>query len=91
MSTSEKYIGEALLENKPKKPINFILKDSAVTTDKLADGAITDTKLSEGCVTTEKITDGAITEKEIEPEFLELITRTTVYPITEEEINKICE
>lgn len=33
----EKYIGEALLKEKPKKRINLTLKDKAVTYEKLAD------------------------------------------------------
>lgn len=61
MSTSEKYFSEALLGKKPKKPLSVIIKDYAVTTQKIADKAVTEDKLAVGSVTTDKISDGSVT------------------------------
>lgn len=45
MSTTEKYISEAQMKDKPKKPIGLFLKDKSVTTRKIADNSITWDKL----------------------------------------------
>lgn len=47
MKTTAQYIGEALLAGQPTKKVGFVLKDGAITTDKVQDGAITLAKLSE--------------------------------------------
>lgn len=61
METYEKYISEALLKNEPKKKLGLVLKDGAVTTDKIADKAITESKIADGAVSTIKIKDYAVT------------------------------
>lgn len=60
MST-EKYLGESALKNKPGKILNFKLKEGAITTDKLADQSVTTSKLVDSAVTTEKIADSSVT------------------------------
>lgn len=45
MSTSEKYISESLIKKQPKVPVSLKLKDSSVTTRKIADGSVTAEKL----------------------------------------------
>ena len=62
MST-EKYIGEAALNDKPGKKINLMIRKGSITTPKLADSS----------VTTEKIADEAVTEEKISSSTLESI------------------
>lgn len=45
MGTSEKYISESLIKKQPKVPVSLKLKDSSVTTRKIADGSVTAEKL----------------------------------------------
>ena len=45
MSTTEKYISNAKLRDKPKKPIGLVLKDGSVTSTKIADKSISLDKL----------------------------------------------
>lgn len=55
MSTSDRYIGESPLSSLPKKALGFVIKNGAITTDKLADGSVTNEKLADGSVTKEKM------------------------------------
>lgn len=45
--SKEKYIGEALLKDKPKKKLSLIIKDGSVVTSKIADKNVTSDKLSD--------------------------------------------
>lgn len=45
MSTTEKYISNTKLRDKPKKPIGLVLKDGSVTSTKIADKSISLDKL----------------------------------------------
>lgn len=45
MSTTEKYISNAKLRDKPKKSIGLVLKDGSVTSTKIADKSISLDKL----------------------------------------------
>lgn len=45
MSTTEKYISNAKLRDKPSKPIGLVLKDGSVTSTKIADKSISLDKL----------------------------------------------
>lgn len=54
MSTSEKYISESLIKKQPKVPVSLKLKDSSVTTRKIADGSVTAEKLDTDLI--EKLT-----------------------------------
>lgn len=65
MGTSEKYISEALLKNEPKKPLGFVIKDDAVTTEKIKDQAVTEDKLADNSVSSDKILDGAVTKEKL--------------------------
>ena len=60
MSTSEKYISEALMKDKPKIPIGLFLRDKSVTTRKLANEAVTEEKLADGAVTKDKLGGDAL-------------------------------
>lgn len=55
MST-EKYLGESSLVDKPKKKLNFQLIDGAVTEKKLAESAVTANKIANNTVAKEKLT-----------------------------------
>ena len=46
----EKYLGESLLSQQPKKKMSLVLKDKTVTTQKLADKSVTPQKVSEDFV-----------------------------------------
>ena len=65
MSTSEKYISEVSIEDKPKIPIGLFLRDKSVTTRKLADEAVTEEKLADDAVTTDKIKNSNVTTLKI--------------------------
>lgn len=65
MSTSEKYISEASMKNKPKIPIGLFLRDKSVTTRKLVDKAVTEEKLADDAVTTDKIKNSNVTTLKI--------------------------
>ena len=52
---TEKYIGEAALNDKPGKKINLMIRDGSITTSKLADGSVTTEKLADGAVSKEKL------------------------------------
>ena len=65
MSTSEKYISEALMKDKPKIPIGLFLRDKSVTTRKLVDEAVTEEKLADDAVTTDKIKNSNVTTLKI--------------------------
>lgn len=68
---TEKYTSESLLRNKPKIPISLFLKDSSVTTRKLADKAITKEKLAEGAVTSDKLANGSVTGEKLVDDILD--------------------
>lgn len=53
--------GNAPLLEEVKKKLGLVIKDGAITTNKIADKAVTEGKLADGAVTTEKIEDETIT------------------------------
>jgi hypothetical protein len=77
MSTSEKYISEALMKDKPKIPIGLFLRDKSVTTRKLVDKAVTEEKLAENSVSTDKIIDHNVTWDKLTPEAQKVIEAGT--------------
>ena len=77
MSTSEKYISEVSMKNKPKIPIGLFLRDKSVTTRKLADEAVTEEKLAENSVSTDKIIDHNVTWDKLTPEAQKVIEAGT--------------
>lgn len=77
MSTSEKYISEALMKDKPKIPIGLFLRDKSVTTRKLANEAVTEEKLAENSVSTDKIKDHNVTWDKLTPEAQKVIEAGT--------------
>lgn len=64
MST-EKYIGEAALKDKPGKKLTLVIKDGSVTTPKIADENVTTEKVANEAVTTPKIAEQAITDSKL--------------------------
>lgn len=64
MST-EKYIGEAALKDKPGKKLTIVIKDGSVTTPKIADENVTTEKVANEAVTTPKIAEQAITDSKL--------------------------
>lgn len=77
MSTSEKYISEAFMKDKPKIPIGLFLRDKSVTTRKLANEAVTEEKLAENSVSTDKIKDHNVTWDKLTPEAQKVIEAGT--------------
>ena len=77
MSTSEKYISEAFIKDKPKIPIGLFLRDKSVTTRKLANEAVTEEKLAENSVSTDKIKDHNVTWDKLTPEAQKVIEAGT--------------
>ena len=57
--------GNAPLLEEVKKKLGLVIKDGAITTNKIADKAVTTDKLADNAVTTEKIADGAISTDKI--------------------------
>lgn len=78
--------GNAPLLEEVKKKLGLVIKDGAITTNKIADKAVTTDKLADNAVTTEKIADGAIstdkikdksiTSDKVSDALIELITST---------------
>lgn len=64
MST-EKYIGEAALKDKPGKKLTLVIKEGSVTTPKIADENVTTEKVANEAVTTPKIAELAITDSKL--------------------------
>lgn len=64
MST-EKYIGEAALNDKPGKKLTLVIKDGSVTTPKIADENVTTEKVANKAITTPKIAEQAITDSKL--------------------------
>ena len=77
MSTSEKYISEAFMKDKPKIPVGLFLRDKSVTTRKLANEAVTEEKLAENSVSTDKIKDHNVTWDKLTPEAQKVIEAGT--------------
>lgn len=65
MGLKEKFFSEALLKETAKKKLGLVIKDGAVTADKIADKSITTDKLHDEAVTTEKIGSQAVTGDKI--------------------------
>lgn len=63
--SKEKYIGEALLKDKPGKKLTLVIKDGSVTTPKIADENVTTEKVANEAVTTPKIAEQAITDSKL--------------------------
>lgn len=78
--------GNAPLLEEVKKKLGLVIKDGAITTNKIADKAVTTDKLADNAVTTEKIADSAvstdkikdksITSDKVSDALIELITST---------------
>lgn len=57
--------GNAPLLEEVKKKLGLVIKDGAITTNKIADKAVTTDKLADNAVTTEKIADSAVSTDKI--------------------------
>lgn len=77
MSTSEKYISEALLRDKPRKALKLAIKDGAVTSPKIADSAVTEDKLADDSVSTDKLVDHNVTWPKLDSDLQKAINLAT--------------
>lgn len=65
MSTSEKYISEALVKDKAKLPISLRIKDGSVVTEKLADGAVTTGKVADKAIVSSKLASHSVVREKL--------------------------
>lgn len=65
MSIKKTCFGNAPLLEEVKKKLGLVIKDGAITTNKIKDGAVTESKIADGALSTGKIKDGAITTDKI--------------------------
>lgn len=79
MST-EKYLGEAALKDKPIKKLSLKLGKGVVTNEKLADGAVTTEKVEDGAITNDKISDDAVCIGKLDKELRETLVAATGLP-----------
>lgn len=63
--SKDNYLSEAPLSEKPSKKYKILLKEGAVTTDKIRDRNVTTEKIADDAVKTEKIAPGAVTTSKI--------------------------
>lgn len=61
----EKYIGEALLKDKPTTPLSFKFKEKSVKTKHIDDNAVTERTILDSNVTNSKIANDAVTSGKI--------------------------
>lgn len=72
--TSKKYLSETSLSKSPTQKLNIKIKESAITTDKLADNAVTQAKIGSGAVTEAKIADHAVTTNKLGNDVTDTLT-----------------
>lgn len=77
---NEKYLGESSLQDKPKKKINFTLREGSVTTEKLAEGSITNEKIAENTITTDKVKDNTLGIEKFDKQLQEVISAALGMP-----------
>lgn len=67
MSTRQTYFGKTSLIEEAKKKLGLVIKDNAITTNKIKDSAVTESKIADDAVTTSKIKDYSVTGNKIMP------------------------
>lgn len=67
MSTRQTYFGKTSLIEEAKKKLGLVIKDNAITTNKIKDSAVTESKIADDAVTTSKIKDYSVTGEKIMP------------------------
>lgn len=67
MSTRQTYFGKTSLIEEAKKKLGLVIKDNAITTNKIKDSAVTESKIVDDAVTTSKIKDYSVTSNKIMP------------------------
>lgn len=60
MSTRQTYFGKTSLIEEAKKKLGLVIKDNAITTNKIKDSAVTNEKLADDAVTGRNIKEGSI-------------------------------
>lgn len=65
MGLKEKFFSEALLKETAKKKLGLVIKDGAVTADKIADDSISTEKIIDKAISTDKLADGSVTNIKI--------------------------
>lgn len=90
----EKFIGESTIRDAPHKKLSLVLRDGAVTTDKIADEAVTTEKIADGAVTKDKFSDNILddiksdTEESMQGKFLPLSGGEMQGPISYRQTNE---
>lgn len=94
--SKKNFLSETVLKNEPKTALRFKLKESSITTEKIADDTITTEKLKDKSITAEKISDGIIegiakiaAEKAAEGIFDEFLTKNKAKEIYQPKIKDI--
>lgn len=67
MSTRQTCFGKTSLIEEAKKKLGLVIKDNAITTNKIKDSAVTESKIADDAVTTSKIKDYSVTGNKIMP------------------------
>lgn len=60
MSTRQTYFGKTSLIEEAKKKLGLVIKDNAITTNKIKDSAVTESKIADDAVTGRNIKEGSI-------------------------------
>jgi len=71
MSVMETCLGKASLIEEVKKKLGLVIRDGAVTTNKIRDKAVTSDKIADNAITDNKMADGAVTERSIKDGIIE--------------------
>lgn len=71
MSTKKTYLSNASLLEEAKKILGLVIKNGAITTDKIKDKAVTTDKLADGAVTSRTIQKGAVNSSHLSDNILD--------------------
>ena len=66
MSIKKTYFSEALIGEEAKKKLGLIIKDGAITTNKMKDNTVTTYKIVDKAVTEPKLADNSVSERTIQ-------------------------
>lgn len=66
MSIKKTYFSEALISEEAKKKLGLIIKDGAITTNKMKDNTVTTYKIVDKAVTEPKLADNSVSERTIQ-------------------------
>ncbi len=66
MSIKKTYFSEALISEEAKKKLGLVIKDGAITTNKMKDNTVTTYKIVDKAVTEPKLADNSVSERTIQ-------------------------